>query len=152
VRSRLGFRLVAAAAGLLLFTAAAAGPAGAGPGSGRSDAAVASDSCPASAGLTRGSVADHGTVATDSGRLSLEAGDSYFEPTCGTNVPAGEVTLRVKNTGRLLHNISFADQAIDQDIAPGESATITVKMGKESLRFLCKYHSAAGMVGALVSR
>ncbi len=149
--SRLGFRLVAAAAGTLLFTAAA-GPAGAGPRSGRSEATVASDSCPASAGLTRGSVADHGTVAADSGMLSLEAGDSYFEPTCGTNVQAGEVTLRVKNTGRLLHNVSFADQAIDQDIAPGESATITVKMGKESLRFVCKYHSAAGMVGALVSR
>lgn len=151
MRSRLGFRLVAAAAGMLLFTAAS-GSTGAGPGSGRSEAAGASDSCPASAGLTRGSVADHGTVATDSGMLSLEAGDSYFEPTCGTNVPAGEVTLRVKNTGRLLHNVSFADQAIDQDIAPGESATITVKMGKESLRFVCKYHSAAGMVGALVSR
>ncbi len=151
MRSRLDFRLVAAAAGMILFTAAS-GPTGAGPGSGRSDIAMASDSCPASAGLTPGSVADHGTVAADSGKLSLEAGDSYFAPTCGTKVPAGVVTLRVRNTGRLLHNVAFADQAIDQDIAPGDSAIITVKMGKESLRFVCKYHSAAGMVGALVPR
>ncbi len=65
-------------------------------------------------------------------------------------MPAGKVTLRVRNTGRLLHNVPFADQAIDRDIAPGDSATITVTMRKESLRFVCKNHSAAGMVGALV--
>ena len=52
----------------------------------------------------------------------------------------------------MLHNVSFPDQAIDQDIAPGESVTVKVKMRGDPLRFVCKYHSAAGMVGALVAR
>lgn len=138
-----------AAAGMLLLSAAAVG-AGAGPPPARSPKAAAADSCPPSAGLPRGAVADHGSAAADGGELSLRAGDSYFEPTCGTKVPAGDLTLHVRNTGRMLHNISFPDLAIDEDIAPGDSTTIKVTMGKEPLRFVCKYHSAAGMVGALV--
>jgi plastocyanin len=138
------------AAGLLPLSAAAV-ESGVKSAPAQRTAASATDSCPASAGLPRGAVADHGSVAARDGGLSLDAGDSYFEPTCATGVPPGEITLHIRNSGRLLHNISFADQAIDQDIAPGDSATITVKMGKESLRFACKYHSAAGMVGALVA-
>jgi plastocyanin len=106
--------------------------------------------CPPSAGFKAGSVADHG-VATAGGRtIALEAGDSYFEPTCETGVPLGEVEVQVKNTGRLLHNISFEDPAIDQDVAPGETVTVTVRMGTEPRQFSCKYHRGAGMVGALL--
>jgi plastocyanin len=97
-------------------------------------------------------VADHGADAASGSTISVEAGDSYFEPTCETGVPVGEVELRVKNTGRLLHNISFADQAIDQDVAPGETVTVKIRMGKEPQRFSCKYHRGAGMVGALLPR
>ena len=136
---------------MLLLSAASAG-AGTDRAPARRAAAEATDSCPVSAGLPRGAVADHGSATARSAQLSLDAGDSYFEPTCGTNVPAGDMTLHVRNTGRMLHNISFPDQAIDQDIAPGDSATIKVKMGTDPLRFVCKYHSAAGMVGALVAR
>jgi plastocyanin len=148
---RVQARYSALAAGMLVLIAASSGvhtdhaPA-------RSVTAEAPDSCPPSAGLPRGAVADHGSAAAKGPELSLDAGDSYFHPTCGTNVPAGQVTLHVKNTGRMLHNVSFPDQAIDQDIAPGDSATLTVKMGTDPLRFVCKYHSAAGMVGALVGR
>lgn len=108
--------------------------------------------CPPSAGLKAGSVADHG-VATASGRtLALEAGDSYFAPTCQTGVPTGEVQIQVKNTGRLLHNISFEGSAIDRDVAPGETVTVKVSMGKAPRQFSCKYHRGAGMVGALLPR
>jgi plastocyanin len=109
------------------------------------------DQCPPSAGFKPGTVADHGS-ATASGRIiAIEAGDSYFEPTCQTGLPTGEVELRVKNTGRLLHNISFEHAGIDQDIAPGEAVTVKVTIGKDPLQFSCKYHRGAGMVGALLS-
>lgn len=134
--------LISAAVAMLLFTAS----------SGAAGTAHPTDSCPTSAGLTKGSVADHGSKIAAGKVLSIEAGDSYFEPTCQTGVLRGSVTLRVKNNGRVLHNISVAEQGIDQDIAPGESARVKLEIGKGSLRFLCKYHSAAGMVGALVSR
>jgi plastocyanin len=106
--------------------------------------------CPPSAAFKPGTVADHG-VATAGGRtIVLEAGDSYFEPTCQTGVPTGEVELRVKNTGRLLHNISFEDEGVDQDVAPGEMVIIKVTMGMLPRQFSCKYHRGAGMVGALL--
>jgi plastocyanin len=106
--------------------------------------------CPPSAGFKAGSVADHGVAPVRGSTVVLEASDSYFEPTCATGVPTGEVEVRVKNTGRLLHNISFEDPAIDQDVAPGETVTVTVKMGKDPRQFSCKYHRGAGMVGALL--
>ncbi len=106
--------------------------------------------CPPSAGFTPGSVADHGVATAGGSTIALDAGDSYFEPTCETGVPTGELELRVKNTGRLLHNISFEDPAIDRDVAPGETVTVKLRMGKEPLQFSCKYHRGAGMMGALL--
>ena len=106
--------------------------------------------CPPSAGLKAGSVADHGVATAGERTLALEAGDSYYGPTCQIDVPTGEVQVQVKNTGRLLRNISFEDPAIDQDVAPGETVTVAVRMGKEPRQFSCKYHRGAGMVGALL--
>jgi hypothetical protein len=106
--------------------------------------------CPPTAGLKAGAVADHGVAPARGNTIALEAGDSYFQPTCETDVPTGEVELRVRNTGRLLHNISFEDSAIDQDVAPGETVTVKVMMGKEPRQFSCKYHRGAGMIGALL--
>jgi hypothetical protein len=106
--------------------------------------------CPPSAGFKAGSVADHGVARAGGSIITLEAGDSYFEPTCETGVPTGEVQLQIKNTGRLLHNISFEDPAIDQDMAPGETVTVKVRIAKEPRPFSCKYHRGAGMLGALL--
>jgi hypothetical protein len=109
-----------------------------------------SQECPPSAGFNAGSVADHG-AGTASGRtIALEAGDSYFEPTCETGVPRGEVEVQVKNTGRLLHNISFENPAIDHDVAPGETVRVKLTMGNAPRRFSCKYHRGGGMMGALL--
>jgi plastocyanin len=106
--------------------------------------------CPPSAGFKPGSVADHGLARAGGSTIAIEAGDSYFEPTCETGLPTGAVELRVKNTGRLLHNISFENGGVDQDIAPGEAVMVKVTMGKEPLQFSCKYHRGGGMVGALL--
>jgi plastocyanin len=97
-------------------------------------------------------MSDHGTAVAGGGTLSVEAGDSYFAPTCAMGVPAGTVTLVVRNTGRLLHNVSVPEQGIDQDIAHGEVVTVNVKMDGPPLRFRCKYHWTAGMVGALLPK
>jgi plastocyanin len=152
----LGARLLAAAAVASVFTAAyreRGGPStpSAAPPTEAAAAAIGWHGCPAAAGLD-GSVADHGTVEADDSAVAVTADDSYFEPTCESGVRAGEVKVQVRNTGRLLHNISFEDLGIDQDIGPGETVTVRVKMGKEPRRFSCKYHRGAGMVGALLPR
>ncbi len=111
--------------------------------------AAADEKCPAAAGFT-GNVSDHGVATARGAALSIDAGDSFFAPTCETGVPAGTVTLTVQNKGQALHNISVPDQGIDQDITAGQTVTVQVKVGSAPLHFFCKYHRTSGMVGALL--
>ena len=82
--------------------------------------------------------------------LAIDAREFYFSPTCFTNVPTGTVTLKVHNTGGALHNVSIPSQGIDQDVAPGKTIKVKVNAGPAAFQYFCKYHKAAGMVGALV--
>ena len=111
--------------------------------------AVAAGKCPASAGLGD-TVKDHGSVAASGAAIALEAGDAFFAPTCLTGVPAGKVSVTVKNTGSALHNFSVPDQGIDVDVAAGKTITMEVDASSGSTAFNCKYHRASGMVGALL--
>jgi plastocyanin len=159
VSPRPGGRLLALAALLALAVGACAGggggqstrppagqpsattaPAGAAGGSGR---------CPAGSGL-HGSVNDHGAAAVAGSRLQVQAGDSFFAPTCQTGVRPGTVTLLVRNSGRILHNVSVPAQKLDKDVAPGQTITVKVKVAGKALPFFCKYHRTTGMVGALL--
>jgi plastocyanin len=114
--------------------------AGAAGGSGR---------CPARSGL-RGSVNDHGAATAIGPRLQVLAGDSFFAPTCQTGVRPGTVTLLVRNTGRMLHNLSIPRQRVDRDVLPGRTITVKVKVAGAAVPYFCKYHRAAGMAGALL--
>jgi len=112
-------------------------------------AQAASTSCPANSGLT-GNVKDHGAAAATGSTLAIEAGDFFFAPTCETGVQPGTITMVVKNTGQALHNVSIAAQNIDMDVAPGETITVQVKLDKDAVPYLCKYHRTSGMVGSLI--
>jgi plastocyanin len=145
---------------LLALAASACGGGGGAGGSGQSTPPAASQTtasgsaggaarCPAGSGL-RGSVNDHGAQAAAGPRLQVQAGDSFFAPTCQTGVRPGTVTLLVRNTGRILHNLSVPAQKLDKDVAPGQTITVTVKVAGKALPYFCKYHRAAGMVGSLL--
>jgi plastocyanin len=112
-------------------------------------AAAASDTCPSGSGL-EGTISDHGAAPATGAELAIEAGDSYFEPTCVTGTPSGEVQLVVENTGGVLHNVSIPDQGIDTDVAPGETITVTVDVSGGALPYFCKFHRTSGMVGSLI--
>ena len=105
--------------------------------------------CPAAAHLT-GRVNDHGAAAASGPLLQVQAGDTFFAPTCETSVPAGTVTLVVRNTGRALHNVSVPGQGIDTDLAAGQTITVHVKVSGGAVAYFCKYHRTAGMVGSLL--
>jgi plastocyanin len=109
----------------------------------------AATSCPANSGLT-GNVKDRGAAAATGSTLTIEAGDFFFTPTCETSVQSGAVTMVVKNTGQALHNVSIAAQNIDMDVAPGETITVQLKLDKDAVPYLCKYHRTSGMVGSLI--
>jgi plastocyanin len=139
---------------LLALAASACGGGGGGKSQTTTPAASATTAgrsarCPAGSGL-KGSVNDHGAQAAPGPRLQVQAGDSFFAPTCQTGVRPGTVTLVVRNTGRMLHNLSVPAQKLDKDVAPGQTITATVKVAGKALPYFCKYHRVAGMVGALL--
>jgi plastocyanin len=153
-----GARLLALATLLTLAAGACAGgegggqsnaPAGTQPPAANAGAAGAAGSCPPGSGLS-GNVADHGAAAASGPKLQIQAGDSFFDPTCQTGVPAGTVTLTVHNGGQQLHNISVPGQGIDTDVAAGQTITVKVKLGGKPLPYFCKYHRTSGMVGSLL--
>lgn len=116
-------------------------------------AAVPSAHCPASAHLPA-TVNDHGAAPVAAANLAVEAGDFFFNPTCGIAVTANStVMLVVHNSGQALHNVSVPDEGIDTDVAPGQTITVPVKVGVpgQTYTYFCKYHRTSGMVGALIT-
>ncbi len=92
----------------------------------------------------------HGVSAASSSQISIEASDFFFSPTCVTGLHSGTITLTVHNGGVVLHNVSIPQLHIDQDMSPGQTITVHVKMGSAPLVFFCKYHRGSGMLGALI--
>jgi len=118
------------------------------PASGASTATSVAGSCQGIPGLPE-SVADHGRKQATGSELSVEAGDSFFSPTC-FDVRADKVTLVVRNTGSALHNVSIPEQGIDADVAGSQAITVAVNLGTTPVPYFCKYHRTSGMFGALL--
>ena len=108
-----------------------------------------STTCPASAQLPP-AANDHGAAPVNGSGASVAAGDFFFSPTCVTGATAGTVTLTVHNGGQALHNVSIPDQGIDADVAPGETVTVSVRVGSTPVSYFCKFHRTSGMVGAVL--
>ena len=95
---------------------------------------------------------DHGTKDV-SGEAELELDDFYFEPTVLRGDPGSQVTLELKNEGEEEHNFSIDAQNVDEDVAPGESATVKIKIPSSGeISFYCSYHKDRGMAGALAAK
>jgi hypothetical protein len=102
-----------------------------------------SKTCPDSSGLPADTNM-HGAVAASGSQLSLEASDFFFSPTCVTGLHSGTITLTVHNGGVVLHNVSIPQLHIDQDMSPGQTITVVVKM--EAPRW-CSSASITGVPG-----
>lgn len=110
----------------------------------------ATSPCPASAKLPANTVDKGGANATGA-TLHVDAGDTYFTPTCVLKVaPNTSVTLVVRNVGQMLHNVSVSDQGIDQDVDAGQTITMHIKVGTVPVVYFCKYHRSLGMTASLV--
>lgn len=81
---------------------------------------------------------------------SLSMVDDAFRPAQLT-VPAG-TELQVSNDGEALHNVTIEGTQIDEDVATGESATITIDAEPGEYTMFCEYHRGAGMEGTVTVR
>jgi plastocyanin len=100
-----------------------------------------------------GAVTDKGTKdASGDGAtptLELEVDDNYFNPTFTQFAPGAVVTVELKNEGSREHTFTLADGGVNQDLAAGQSATVTVTIpASGTAPFFCRIHKNAGMQGA----
>src|SRR4029453_19061651 len=97
-------------------------------------------------------VESHGTkdVTTASGKVEIELYDNYFEPTILKGKPGQMVEVELKNEGKTAHTFTLAEQSVDKEIQPGDETETDVKFpASGELQFVCKFHGAEGMMGAL---
>ena len=94
---------------------------------------------------------DHGTKAVeDNGKTEVELDDFYFEPTVLEGKAGEQVTLELKNEGKVEHSFTVDSENISKDLEPGDEAEVTVTIPKSgAISFYCKYHKSSGMAGAL---
>jgi len=168
--------LLAAAAAVLLACGGAGGsksvPASASPAPGASAAATGSitpvsattvaAATPAGAGSggvaalrTLGAVkfADRGTAsAVGKTELAVAVEDFAFTPTFVQGTPGQKVTLQLTNDTSTTHNLSVKAQQVDRDVPAKSKATVEVTIPQSGvLLFFCKFHTAGGMNGELLS-
>jgi hypothetical protein len=56
------------------------------------------------------------------------------------------------NTSKSEHNFSVPSESVSMDIPPGATRTVKVQVpGTGGVEFLCRYHRAQGMIGALAA-
>ena len=94
---------------------------------------------------------DHGSLSV-AGRDEVEVkmDDFYFQPTVLRGQAGQRLSIELRNAGQAGHNFSLTEQNVDQDVAAGEDAKVTVTFPDSgTLAFFCKFHAAQGMVGGL---
>ncbi len=106
--------------------------------------------------VTAGPVAIEGPVTnrgekrvTESTAFALD--EFFFQPTFITGDPGAEITLNASNEGTVRHSFVLREQNIDLELDAGEKRNIDVELPERgrTLRFICRFHEAQGMVGAL---
>jgi plastocyanin len=95
---------------------------------------------------------DHGTKdLSGMTEADVEMDDEfYFEPTVLKGTPGQMLSIKLENDGKLPHNFTLEAQSINQDVQPGQDATVSVKFPQSGiLEFFCRFHRSSGMVGEL---
>jgi plastocyanin len=83
--------------------------------------------------------------------VKIQMEDNLFSQKTITGKPGSTVKVALTNTGQNEHNFKIDGQkAADADVAPGKSATVSVKVpASGSVQFYCEYHKGLGMVGTV---
>jgi plastocyanin len=94
-----------------------------------------------------GKVNNKGKATIKNGAVDIEADNFSFSKTF-LKGSAGEVKVEVENESSVPHTFTIDDQEIDEELAPGEKATVTVSLEGDPVTFYCQFHVGQGMQGA----
>jgi plastocyanin len=94
---------------------------------------------------------DHGAADLSGlSETSLELDDFYFEPTVLMGEAGQTVNIELENEGQAPHTFTLDDESIDQEVQPGQKVEVEVTFPDSGhLGFICRFHFADGMIGAL---
>jgi plastocyanin len=92
----------------------------------------------ASCGGDDGNGDDGGGDEGSGGAASITIADLAFDPSTLT-VPSGATEIEITNDDEAEHTFTLDDDSVDQDLAPGESATVTVDISSTT-GFHCAIH------------
>jgi plastocyanin len=79
-----------------------------------------------------------GGAAGAGGATSITIADLAFDPSTVT-VSSGATEIEITNDDEAEHTFTLDDDSVDQDLAPGESATVTVDVSSTT-GFHCAIH------------
>jgi plastocyanin len=97
----------------------------------------------------QGEVNNEGTEDISGDEVEMELDDYYFGPTFLKAQPGATVHLELENEGDDTHTFTSDILGVDQEVAPGESATVDVTLpGDGAVAFYCRFHKDRGMQGA----
>jgi plastocyanin len=86
----------------------------------------------------------------DSTEIEVELDDFYFEPTFIKVAPGQHINVELENEGTMAHTFTSSAFGVDQEVAPGKKATVTVTIpASGSEPFFCRFHQSSGMQGAM---
>jgi plastocyanin len=83
--------------------------------------------------------------------VAIELGDVFVDPQTLAAAP-GDITIKVHNSGKIEHNLSFGELGATKMLAPGAGATLKLSsVGAGEYEFVCEVpgHAQAGMTGVL---
>jgi plastocyanin len=84
--------------------------------------------------------------------VDLEADEYYFEPAFLRGTPGQKLKLEIENESNTLHSFTIPEQKLDMDIPPKGKIVVEVTFPQSGLvGFFCKFHSALGMNGELLT-
>jgi plastocyanin len=105
----------------------------------------------AACGGSGGGVASQGGGSAGSASFDVKTTNFAFEPSTLQGTPGEKATIHLTNSSGIEHNFTLKDQKINKDLASGGDASVTVTFPSSGqLSFVCEYHEAKGMTGALV--
>ena len=84
--------------------------------------------------------------------LDLQADEYYFEPAFLRGTPGQKLKLEIENESNTLHSFTIPEQKLDMNIAPKGKIVVEATFPPSGfVRFFCKFHSALGMEGQLMT-
>lgn len=99
---------------------------------------------------TAGAAPWQGVVQVEHGLATVDAHDDYFEASCIVVPWDRQVRLTVTNRGHLPHDVTIPGLGLKTDLDAGQTVFVTLPATTVPLRFVCSYHVAEHMFGAIV--